>query len=104
MLILEGPAVYLKYRKAIKALSIYINLCKIVILDNLSCSFSSIFVVANWYLRRVALNKQTQMGEQLLQIITSMHTISQNNDILHRYNLNKIRCMLYLLLVYGKNY
>ena len=47
MVIAENPTMTVKYRIAIKVLFLSFNLCLQVLLDNLTCSFTSISFLTN---------------------------------------------------------
>jgi hypothetical protein len=47
MVIAENPTMTVKYRIAIKVLFLSFNLCLQVMLDNLTCSFTSISFLTN---------------------------------------------------------
>jgi hypothetical protein len=53
MLIVEDATVTLKCRTVIKALLLYFNLCLSVMLDNLSCPFTSIPIGTEQELRNL---------------------------------------------------
>jgi hypothetical protein len=50
VLIVEDPTVTVKCRGAIKALFLYLNVCLSVMLNNLSCSFTSISFLYNQHI------------------------------------------------------
>jgi hypothetical protein len=60
MVIAEDPTMTVKYRIAIKVLFLSFNLCLQVMLDNLTCSFTSISFLTNETLQMDTKNEQNK--------------------------------------------
>ena len=60
MVVAEDPTMTVKYRIAIKVLFLSFNLCLQVMLDNLTCSFTSISFLTNETLQMDTKNEQNK--------------------------------------------